>query len=371
MIQFRRYLTVFVAIAIIGVAMAMNMGLSSMKKPPKQAPEKDKTPIVEVIEVKNGDIRAPLEVSGKLTAARKINLFAEVSGVLLPTAQDFKAGSFYSKGELLLNLNDTETRANITAQKSELLSALVASLPDLKIDYPDNAGAWETYINYFDLSKSIQVFPETKTKKEKYFITSRKLYNLYFSIKSLEERLVKFKVQAPFDGVLTLAMIQTGTLVNPGQQLGEFIQKGNYELEVPLRPSDLSFVSKATKLKLHSSELDGEWTGKVARINEAIDPTTQTLKAYITVKDPALKQGMYMSGELPTKVFENSFEIDRSLLREDNRLAIIKNKTIELAPITVAMVGNNTAIVIGLEDGSLLLATPSGSLKAGTKVQVK
>ena len=370
MVKFRRIATILVGVAFIGFSIASNMGLSSMKKPPSQAYEKHKTPLVKVIQVKNNDIRVSLQVNGKLVAAKKIDLFAEVSGVMLPTAQNFKAGSFYKQGELLLNLDDTEAKATLTAQKSELLSALVQILPDLKIDFPDNASKWEYYIAQFDINKNIAAFPEPASQKEKFFITSRKLYNLYFNIKSLELRAMKYKVQAPFDGVLTQATIQTGTLVNMGQRLGEFVSKGNYELEVSLRPKDLQLVSVGTSISLNSTNLAGVWTGRVARINEAIDPSTQTIKAYIKVSGQTLKQGMYLSGELLTKAQENAFEMDRSLLREDSTVAVVVKGQLQFEKVNVAVVSAKTVIVKGLKENTHLIASPTGVMKAGTQVKV-
>ena len=64
------------------------------------------------------------------------------------------------------------------------------------------------------------------------------------------------------------------------------------------------------------SALDDDkiYTGKVARINGRVDQASQTIKAFIEVKDSSLREGMYLEANLDAKEETNAIEIDRGLL---------------------------------------------------------
>ena len=62
----------------------------------------------------------------------------------------------------------------------------------------------------------------------------------------------KFVVRAPFTGILTEATINPGTLVRPGQRLGEFIDPSVYEIQIALQKSMIPFIQENDKVNLKS-----------------------------------------------------------------------------------------------------------------------
>ena len=113
-------------------------------------------------------------------------------------------------------------------------------MPDLRLDYPDAFEKWQQYLAKLDMSNSTPDLPETTKDNEKYFITGKGIYSSYYNVKSLEQRLSKYSIRAPFSGVLTNADVTKGTLIRSGQKLGEFIQTGIYETEVSVNTSYLN-----------------------------------------------------------------------------------------------------------------------------------
>ena len=60
--------------------------LSNQKEPLKRKPENGRKKPIPIITVQNGDINIPIEMSGPLYAYDKIEIYAEVSGILLKTS---------------------------------------------------------------------------------------------------------------------------------------------------------------------------------------------------------------------------------------------------------------------------------------------
>ena len=95
----------------------------------------------------------------------------------------------------------------------------------------------------------------------------------------------KYRIQAPFDGVLTETLVTEGTLVRSGQKLGEFIKTGIYELEVSVSKTYSDLLKVGERVKLNDLDKTRTYTGKVTRINARVDQTSQTIKAFIEVAD--------------------------------------------------------------------------------------
>ena len=54
-------------------------------------------------------------------------------------------------------------------------------------------------------------------------------------------------------------------------------------------------------MQLSSSNNTTIYTGKVARVNAKIDQVSQTISAFIEVKHPDLKEGMFLEANLKAK----------------------------------------------------------------------
>jgi multidrug efflux pump subunit AcrA (membrane-fusion protein) len=345
--------------------------LASLKPEPakKEIPKRIKE--VEVATISNGKIATKLDVQGRLEAYNKIALFTEVGGAV-KTSKPFKKGTYFNKGEVMLRVDDTEARLNLQAQKATLMNAVAMMMPDLKIDYAENFPAWENYLNSFDIDAPIKAMPEATTQREKLFVAGRNLYTQFYSIKGVEERLSKYVLYAPFGGVLTSASINEGAVIRPGQQLGELMATGYYEMVATVPLSQLDFLKPGGVVKLYSEDINGSWTGKVRRISDQIDAGTQTVNVFVGVSGKNLREGMYLRGEADARVLDNVVEIDRDLLIDEGEVYVVKNDTLlQLIPVDVQKFDRKTVIVSGLSTGMKLLTSSVAGAYDGMRVKLK
>ena len=146
------------------------------------------------------------------------------------------------------------------------------------------------YLSSFDLNKTTPKLPEMTSDKENYFITGRGIVTNYYNVKNLEQRLAKYTISAPFSGILTEALVTEGSLIRSGQKLGEFINPSVYEMEVAISKSFANILKVGENVSLTNLDKTETYTGKVSRVNGSIDATTQTITAFIEVKDANLKR---------------------------------------------------------------------------------
>jgi len=327
------------------------------KKKRNSAPIKvEKTVFTEI--VKNGDVPIIIEERGSLQAKDRVLLFSEVQGVLQNSKKEFRVGVFYKKGEILLNINSEEHEATLKAQKSVFQNLIVSIIPDLRMDYPESFEKWEFYLRNFNVEAPIEKLPVPSSDKEKYFITAKNIYTTYYNIKNLEVRLNKYRVRAPFDGVITEVNVGKGALVRVGQKMGEFINTDTYELVLSINAALANDLRVGKKVSLTDLDKSIEVIGKVIRISGKIDATSQTLDVYIEVKGAGLREGMYLEANVFARNVPNSYEISRKLLINKEEVFVFQDSVLKSVLVTPVFYKENSIIVKGLEDGAELVSKP-------------
>ena len=350
-----RTVTVGLAFILLIVLALASSRIGGSKKPAERKPVEKVIKQVKSIPVKNESLTTKLEVTGRLLANQKVELFAEVGGTLLPNGNRFKEGNFFKKGQTLLQIDNEEQKLNLLAQKSGLMNQITLMLPDLKSDYSESFPAWEAYLNQMDVNAPLKDLPKPVSDQEKYFISARNLYNLFYTIQSQEKRMEKYTISAPFNGALASTSITEGTVVRIGQKLGDFMNTWSYELEAAVNEEDVDLLRPGSQVTLKSDNSDETWKGTIARISKVVDPATQTVKVFIRTSGKGLKEGMYLTGTVNGRKVDNAFEVSRNLIVDQNKVFIIEDSALKLVEIDPVHLTTETAIVKGLDDSVVLL----------------
>lgn len=366
----KRKIIIVVGVALVVAAVFVSQWLAGRNQEDsseKQVAQSSAT-VVRTRQIDVQDVQSFVDITGRLEPEDKIDIYAEVGGVLLPTEPSFKIGNRFKRGALLVRINDSEAQQNLRAQKSTFSTTLASVVPDLKIDFPDAYETWKDYLLSSDVNDPIRPLPEPSSEQLRLFLGARDVYTQYYNIRQLEEQLDKYRIYAPFAGTLTEANINQGTLVRQGQKLGEFIKADVYEMEAAVRPDELAYIRVGDEVELSSTQSDNAWRGTIARINERVEPNSQTVKVFVRLTGDDLRAGMYLEGRVRGRLYEDAFEIPRDVLVNENRVFIVQDSTAELLTIETLKTSDQTAIVRGLEDGMTLITEDNTEAFAGTKV---
>ncbi|MDA8886712.1 HlyD family efflux transporter periplasmic adaptor subunit [Bacteroidia bacterium] len=311
------------------------------------------TKLVEAIPASPRQIPVKILVSGRLEATNRLELYAEVNGVL--KTKNFREGQRYNSGQAIATMDDSELRSQLTAQRSSFLALVSQAMTDISLDYPNKHSAWNAFLQSINPSKNLPSLPALDNQQLKQFISGRNILTNYYNIQSQEVRLRKYRINAPYSGVLSETSINPGTLVRAGQKIGTFVQKGNYELEAPLSQNDLKYLKVGSKVKLKSSELDKEFVGTVSRINSIINPSTQLVSVFLKVNGKELKEGLYLNAVIDGGIASNAIVIDRNILIDGKAIySISADSTLKVIPVEVMSFVEDKAIVSGITPGTLI-----------------
>ena len=228
-------------------------------------------------------------------------------------------------------------------------------MPDLKLDYPEAFDHWQNYLNAFDVDKTLAPLPEFTSEKEKYFINGRNIVTTYYNIKNLEQRLVKFRITAPYDGILTEALVTEGSLVRSGQKLGEYIDTDLYEIALAVSKSYANLLEIGNEVTLNSIDGEDQYKGIVSRVNGNVDLTSQTIDVFIELSDPSLREGMYLEAELQAREEKNAFSMNRSLLQADDYIFTVKDSILDRMKVRPVFFSDKTVVVKDIPDGTIVL----------------
>ena len=261
-----------ILILVLGVSLSSRLGRSDDSIPSNntQPAEALKNFVSHKI-VKNESFGSLIQFTGKVVARQKIDLLTEVNGILLKSDKELREGIRFNRGDLILNLDDSDLKIDIQAAKSQFFSTIVNILPDIENDHPTNLQAWKNYTDQFSIDASIAPLPQAKTKREQLFIGGKNLLNQYYNIKKMEHQLTKYQVYAPFDCVLSISSIYEGAYVRNGQKLGVLSHPNRYEVEANISLYDEDFFKVGSKVVLNSQVNNNTWKGTVIRFGKSID----------------------------------------------------------------------------------------------------
>ncbi len=363
----RKTIITILAVGLVAIAFFLARSLSNSKRPPRPQPKQQ---IVTVFteKVQNSEIPISITSDGNLVAKNRVELYSEVQGIFQNPNRPFKAGVYFQRGAPLLRLNSDEHEANLRAQKSSLQNQIVLFISDLRLDFPESFPQWEAYLRSFSMDEALQDLPEPITEKEKLFVSGRNVYTAWYNVKNLEERLSKYTIRAPFNGVLTEALVNPGTLVRAGQKLGEFIDPRVFELPVTVNASFGDLLQVGKKVDLHNTDYTNRWEGKVVRVSSIIDPSSQKIPVFVELRGKDLREGMFIIADLRVLEEKDAFEINRKLVFDENKVFVVQDSVLAVREIEAVHFKESTVVVKGLADGVEILSRHVPNAHAGMRV---
>lgn len=347
-------------------------GIYNFFKKQKSSTIKDEPVAEEILFVQTSQfptesINSSIQIDGRVNAFEKLTLSAEANGKLQSIGKTWRTGSYFRKGDLLFKVGSNDETLNLYAQRSSLLNAITQIMPDLKFDHPEAFEKWKRYLDDFNIEATTNTLPAITNQKEKYYIAGKNIYNLYYGIKSAEAKLTNFNVYAPFNGVFTSVNAYPGTLVSPGVQLAAIMNTDHYELQTPISPENLSLVSIGQKVSLTERGQGKVFNGKISRIGQQIDQTTQSIPVFIAVTGKGLRDGMYLSGKLNGNKIDNVISIPLSSIVNENQVYYLKDSLIHEKSVEMILRMDNQAIVRGISPDEFIITKGLNSLSPGQK----
>ena len=367
-------LSLFAIIASISYNIGMNYGVTNAEiirtnraKTAEMHTKQVKS--VLVTKVKNTKINNLINSSGRLISLNNITISSEVQGRLIGS-NTFKKGTELKEGEIVFSVKNADLKLLIKAKKSRFMSLLSSTLPEIKVDFNNEYTKWYNFFNTIDLEQNLPNLPKTNSAKEKNFIITRLILAEYLSIKSDEERLSKYTVLAPFDGLITKSYTDIGANVNPGSPVVDFIRKNDMEIELTVNTSEIKFINIGDLVTF--TDNDKTFKGKIVRKGMFVNPKTQNISVFSSIeyKEGSLYNGMYLNAIINTKGTENSFKLPRRSIFDEDKVFIVDSKQkLKVKTVNIIAYQEDDVIIDNIANNTLVVNEPLINVEQGTMVK--
>ena len=189
-----------------------------------------------------------------------------------------------------------------------------------------------------------------------------------------EERLKRTSILAPFDGVVSERLLQTGEWAGDGATIVRLVSSSNLEIQTHIPASTLQFVTIGTPLRYTDGKNSGE--GKVRILVPVGGDVSRLYELRVSVSDDSLSVGNLLRVAIPTSHEREAVLVPRDALvlrREGIYVFRINNEFIaEKINVETGIAETDYIEVIGAIQPNDKVVTRGGeNLSPGALVTIK
>ncbi len=364
----------FMLVSIISYNFGMSYGVENAEsireeRANKTIKRKKNIKSVVATKVENKQITNKIYSTGRVVSTNSITISSEVQGKIISNSF-LKKGTKIKKGNTIFTVQNTDLQLLVNAKKSRIMSLISSNLADIELDFPNEYEKWKTYFNQINIYKNLPSLPKTNSTKEKNFIVSRSILSEYLSIKSDEERLKKYTVRAPYDGIITRSYTDIGAFINPGSPVIDFIREDEMEVELTVNISEIDLINLNDTVILSNN--GKTFDGNIIRKSEFVNSNTQNVSVFASIKNSneRLFSGMYVDATILNTTSKKLVKIARRCVFDKNKAYIIDNENkLKTQKLNIIFYQDNFVMVDNLKNGTVIVKEPLIGEKEGTEVK--
>lgn len=324
----------------------------SAQDPTKEAQKAKETPLpVKVVEVQRRDLIIKLKSPGEAVTNMKIDMKAEVAGVI--KSLNVEESKHVKKGELLVVLDDEKYRLDLELEEATRLNVLSELLVEKRFAEPEESRsgpdkekiqkAKDDYeearrnfrnglISRVEFEKASAEYElsliESGEKKEEILAATKGLTQAEIRVKTAKMNLEKTKIKAPFSGLIHDIKVSPQEHVTSGRDLFTLVNIDRIRVHAKVLESEIGKMKVGREVDLKFSAYPGRiFKGEVKAISPVINPQDKTCNVIIGVANPEeeIKPGMHVEVEIAAEIHKDKLLIpqDAVLVRSGRKLAFV------------------------------------------------
>ena len=359
-----------------------------------------------------GELTQTVVASGRIFTPQRISIAAETIGrvVDIPVIE----GQAVNQGQLLIQLNDADERANVANAHAAILQAKAKLRQLREVILPSaNQSLSQANSNVEQLRRQLARITELKQKG---FISQAQLdiAKRDFDVANSQVNAARLQVQtnqasgsdlalasaaiaqanaslklafikqqedailAPTNGTLISRGVEVGDIVQPGKELMALAANGPTQIAVLLDEKNIAKIALNQPALASADAFAGQrFNAVVSYINPGIDATRGSVEIKLLVNKPPsyLRQDMTVSVDIITAHRANALLIPTATLHDASSNApwvmVVRNKHAERQSVKLGLRGDNQVEVLeGLKTGEALIMANVGTIKANQRVRI-
>jgi RND family efflux transporter MFP subunit len=331
---------------------------------------------------------------GTVTPRTQSVLFAQVSGQINKVSKQFRAGGFFEQGDILIQLDDRDHRAEVKIAQASLMSAK-QNLQEEGARVKQAKADWKRLGNGKTPNALVLRQPQYEAAKAQVLSAEALLDKVKLSLE-------RTKIVAPYAGRILKKNVDIGQVISSNTQLADIFAVDYVEIRLPIKNKDLPLMKLPEEYRNADEKIDLEdkenlmisnvvitsdlmgkqvWQGKIVRTESAIDEVSQQLYVVAQIirpydseynKGAQIKMGQYVTAHITGREVQKALVIPSSAIYQGSYVYIVQDNLLMRKDIELGWQNGSESIVTqGLNAGDELVLTSLGQVSSGTPVAIK
>lgn len=319
-------------------------------------------PLITTFSAKESLFTHYLELQGNVRTRQNVLIYPEMGGLLEEVL--VTEGQKVTKGELLATIDD--------GGMQQQLAQLEVNTQLAKTTYERQKRLWDQKIG-----SEIQ-FLQTKTNYE----------SLQNQVDQAKKQLGKFKITAPFSGVIDEVIKDEGTIVAPGQgaEVFRIVNLNNMFIETDVPETYIKNVTKGKQVVVNFPVLGTTVDSKIRQAGNFINPANRTFKVEIGVPSSTKNVKPNLTARLRINDYtnKNAILIPLSIISEnangqqyvyvitnkENKNGIVYGKAVQRIITVGKTQGDVIEVLEGINSGDEIVEEGARSVKNEQAVKI-
>lgn len=345
---------------------------------------------VEGVQVSPTVYRVSVESQGTVQPRVASTLVTEVSGVVRRVSPSLRSGGFFDKGEVLVEIDATNYRLDVTAAEARVAQAKALLEQELA----------QAEVVAEDWKRLGRDAPALGLRKPQIAAARAELAAAEAALERSQVDLERTRVRAPYAGRARELLVDIGQFVNVGTTAARIYATDVVELRLPVAPDDVPFLElpEQFRTKVDTGETGlpdrqllprvdlavklgpeiQRWQGFLTRVESAFDEQSRQLYVIAEVPDPygsdaPLRVGQFVTATIEGRELSGVFVLPRGAVRDNDEVLVVSPEgRIERRAVRVIWSSETRAVIDrGLADGDIVSLTRIDVVSEGTAVELR
>lgn len=362
-------------IVVLGVV-AAELLVTSSPKANRKPPEK-MARLVTTDTVQAGTHKVSLLGYGVVQAEQQVTLQARVSGTVQSLGQKFVPGSRFKKGEVLVQLDNTDYRIELQTAQATLAQAQSNLTSELGNQVVAQADFDLLGLNVDERERAL-ILRKPQLEAAKAAVQSAQA-----GVERAKVNLERTVLRAPFDGVVVSREASVGAQVSASTALGVLASGDAFWISVAVPQADLKWIQfpqgkqqgSTVCVTDASSSMNACHTGRVLSLQTSVQDNGRQAQVLVEVPRTGhntaqpLLLSQYVKVRFDGIELSNVFKLPPSVIH-DNKVWMYNKGELDIRPVNVAFRSADYVLVDqGLQNNDVVVTSNLGSPVQGMAIR--
>ena len=380
--------TAIICLCIFGVAAILLFLIFQTEPEAKKITAKRKSAMmVDVLEVERDTHRPILTAMGIVKPSREIVLSPRVNGEVLQLSSSFSPGGIVSPDEILVKIDPSDYQNTLKQRQSDELRAKA----ELELEMGRQDVAQKGYdlldVNLNEENRDLVLRrPQLDTARAEVNAAQAALNQAQLDLE-------RTTIKAPFHAQVVERMINTGSQVSSGSELGRLVGIDTYWIEATVPQSRLTWLRFGNDSNNEESVVQiknrASWPkntfreGSLDRLIGILEERSRLARVLITVDDPLLQKdkdsnlpplmiGSFVEARIPLKELQDVVRLSRNHVRREDTVWVMKDDKLDIRSVEVIYRDSDHAYIqSGLEDGEKVVVSNLAAVVQGASLRIR